>query len=154
MNPKSYYWYPTNTANVFATDNSGPWYKGGRWQEHVDRLPMNQRVLVIKEILDAIKEKRPYTYLRPATPFEGMGQQECGAIVAQDTKKSGDITLCNQPISHVRYWVEGNHFMGRVGFCAKHVSESHGSDPYRMHALGQSQPVVGPAKHPSPKGKR
>jgi hypothetical protein len=153
MNRK-YNWYPVDTANVFATTNSGPWYKGGSWAEHVDGLPMKQRAAVIKEILDAINDRRPYTFLRPATPFEGFMKPECHAVIAQDTKKAGDMTLCDQPVSHVRYWVDGNHFMGRVGFCAKHVAEQHGSDPHRMHALNQSKPVMGTAKAPSPKGKQ
>jgi hypothetical protein len=148
MNTK-FNWYPIDTTNVFATDNSGPWYKGGFWSSHIDPLPMQQKALVIKEILNAISEKRPYTHLRPATPFEGVGTQGCMAITHLDTKKPGDITLCDQPVSHVRYWVEGNHFMGRVGYCAKHVSEQHGSDPNRMHASNQSKPIIGNLKRKS-----
>jgi hypothetical protein len=145
--------YPINTANVFATTNQGPWFKGGSWAKEIDTLPIKHRALVIKEILNAISDRRPYTHLRPAQPFEGMGQQQCMAVVAQDSKKSGDMTLCDQPVSHVRYWAEGGHYMGRMGYCAKHVAERHGSDPHRMHALGQSQPIMGPAKAPSPKGR-
>lgn len=146
-------WYPIDTSTVFATDNSGPWYKGGEWARHVDSLPMEQRAQVIKEILSAVSEKRPYTHLRPATPFEGMGQQECKAIVAHDVKKPGDMQFCNGTVTHVRYWVEGNHFMGRSGFCAKHVGEGHGSDPMRMHAINQSQPINGGAGQKKGKGK-
>jgi hypothetical protein len=145
--------YPIDTTTVFATTNRGPWYKGGSWAKEIDGLPIKQRAAVIKEILDAVSNGRPYTHLRPATPFEGFMQQECQAVVAQDTKKAGDMTLCDQPVSHVRYWAEGGHYMGRVGFCAKHVGEQHGSDPHRMHALGQSKPIMGTAKAPSPKGK-
>ena len=151
MNPKAFNWYPHTTATVFASTNSGPWYKGASWANHVDSLPIKQRAIVIKEILDAITRKHPYTPLRPATPFEGMGQNECSAVIALDTKKAGDITLCNQPVSHTRYWAEGNHFMGRTGYCAKHVSELHGSDPTQMHALGESKPVVGQAGQPGKK---
>jgi hypothetical protein len=151
--PRKFHWYPVDTAHVFATDNSGPWYKGGSWAEHVDGLPMQQRAVVVKEILDAVSQKRPYTHLRPATPFEDFMQPGCCAVVALDTKKAGDIQMCHGPVSHVRYWVEGNHFMGRNGFCAKHVAEQHGSDPLRMNAVGQSQPVIGKMGQPS-KGKK
>lgn len=145
MNPKAYHWIPINTSTVFATDNSGPWYKNAYWAQQIDPLPMEQRAKVIKEILQAIAEKRPYTHLRPATPFEDMGQQRCMALVGVDVKKPGDMLLCNGTVTHTRYWVEHNSFMGRIGFCAKHVAEGHGSDPMRMHAVNQSKPVVGNA---------
>lgn len=138
-------WIPIDTEHVFATNNSGPWYKGGSWVWDVDNLPIEQRARVIHEILDAMVAKHFYTPLRKATRKEGLGKRECSVIVAFDTKKSGDITLCDQPITHVRYWVQGNMFMGRCGFCTKHVAEKHGSDPTKMHADGQSKPVIGKA---------
>ena len=139
------YWYPVDTKNVFATDNSGPWFKGGFWVKDVDRLPLPERASVIKEILATMADKRPYTNLREGTAAE-LKDLHCCVATHYDTKKSGDITLCREPAKYVRYWVARNHFMGRLGYCEKHMREKHGSDPMRMHAEGQSPPVIGKAK--------
>ena len=121
----------TKATEILAITNNGPILKGREWAL-IERMPAKTREVIKREVRAAIATGQEFTAIRPLLPGEIEEEYRfCRHTVGVNVKKAGDIQMCWEPATMVRYWIhpgavaiggpngagEGR-FMGEETFCS------------------------------------